>query len=283
MRPFRFLRPGSIEEAAADLRDGGDEAQPIAGGQSLLLAMKARHATPARLVSLAHVPDLRGVRVGEAEYVIGATTTYAALEQEATGIDPTLRYVGAVVAEIADTAVRSMATLGGAACQAEPAFDVPTLLTACDSALTLTSVSGNRELTAEQFFLGAGATDRCEDELLCSVRLPSLKGAGCGFAKFGLRTHDAALASVAVVIRTSDGVVGKARVVIGGCVERPTRARDSERWLLGQELRSALPSFGSVVAEEVEPTISTTPFSGAYRRLLLVGLARRALAQSAEA
>ena len=161
--------------------------------------MKARHATPARLVSLAHVPDLRGVRVSEAECVIGATTTYAALEQAAVGTDPTVRYVGAVVSDIADTAVRSMATIGGAACQAEAAFDVPTLLTACDAALTLASVDGDRELTAEQFFLGAGLTDRRGDELLCSVRIPSLQAAGCGFAKFGVRTHDAALASVAVV------------------------------------------------------------------------------------
>lgn len=282
VKPFRYLRPASLDDAVAALRELGDGAQVIAGGQSLLLAMKARQATPTSLVSLAGVTDLRGLHRDEGELVLGATTTYADLERFTADTGPALRWIRAVVSNIADTAVRSMATIGGAACQAEPAFDVPTLLTACDATLTVVSAEGSRELAADGFFDGAGATQRRRDEVLRSIRIPCPKAARYGFAKFGLRAHDAALASVAVVVRASDGVVEDARVVIGGCVDRPTRAADSERWLQGQELSTAAPRFGAAVAEEVEPTISTTPFSSAYRRRLLAGLARRALVQAAD-
>lgn len=282
MRPFQFLRPTSLDEAVAALRDLGEGSQPIAGGQSLLLAMKARHATPAWLVSLADIPELCGAHQVEGELVIGATTTYNDLERIPADAGATRRYISMVVSNIADTAVRSMGTIGGAACQAEPAFDVPTLLTACDAALTLVSADGRRELPAESFFAGFGKTRRGPGEVLRSIRISCPKTASYGFAKFGLRTHDAALSSVAVAIQVSNAVINDARVVIGGCVERPTRAEQSERWLQGQDPRSALKDFGALVAEEVEPTISTTPFSATYRRRLLVGLARRALVQATE-
>jgi aerobic carbon-monoxide dehydrogenase medium subunit len=285
MRPFRWHRPESLGEALELLADLGGEGQPIAGGQSLLLAMKAREASPAHLIALARIDDLRGVSVHGGDLVIGPITTYADLERGGAVDGGLRRHIHAVVSQIADTAVRSMATVGGAACQADPAFDVPVMLTACDARLALTSSSGARELACEEFFIGHGATARHGDELLQAVRIPLANTTLHGFAKFGPRAHDAALASVALALRVGrdDGGgsgargIEAARIVVGGCVERPTRAPEVERWLVGQAPAAAASQIGDAIAEEIEPTISTSPFSAAYRRRLLVGLGRRAM------
>ncbi len=278
MRPFRWERPQSVAAATELLHDLGADAQPIAGGQSLLLAMKARLAQPACLISLSGVDCLSGVAAEGTSVTIGATTTYAELARERSSANGVLSHVAGVTSRIADTAVRSMATVGGAACQAEPAFDAPVLLTACDARLVLVSAGGTRELGSTEFFLGARQTARRPDELLQSLRLPASPDMRYGFAKFGARAHDAALASVGISIRVGHDGCDEARVVIGGCVEHPTRADGVERWIVGRAPGQALEEIGAVVAEEIEPTISTTPFSAAYRRRLLVGLSRQALA-----
>lgn len=282
MRSFRWARPASLDDAVELMAELGASAAPLAGGQSLLLGMKARQHCPSWVVSLAELEELSGVEITDGELTLGPTTTYGELERMDTNGPATLAHIRSVVSRIADTAVRSLATVGGAACSADPAFDVPALLTACDARLVLLSLRGTRELSAEDFFLGPGHTARAPDEILRSIRIATEPDVRHGFAKLGFRTHDAALASVAITSHCSGTTIDRVRVVVGGCVDHPQRAPVTEKWLVGRPLQECEHEVGAVLSAEIEPTISTTPFSAGYRRRVLAPLVREAVAQASE-
>lgn len=142
MRPFTYLTPGDAAEAVQLLDAHAPDARVIAGGQNLLLGMKDRTDSPAVLVSLGGVPELRGVRTAESgELVIGAATTYATLAR--TSFEGWHSEIAAVCGNLADRPVRTMGTIGGSACSADPRYDVPALVTGVDGTLEILSVEGS--------------------------------------------------------------------------------------------------------------------------------------------
>ena len=196
MKAFSYLTPATAAEAVGLLGQHGPQAQVIAGGQSLLLAMKTRTARPAVLVSLAGVADLCGVRVdGSGELVVGATTTYAALTRAAlTGWHTE---IAAIAGNLADRPVRTMGTIGGALCAGEARYDMLPLVTGTGARLEVLAPSGVRTLTAEEFFAPGGGTTLAPDEILAAIRFPAADAfTRVVFEKFRQRTFDAALASV---------------------------------------------------------------------------------------
>ncbi|MGH3263793.1 MAG: FAD binding domain-containing protein, partial [Trebonia sp.] len=131
MKPFEFLTPSTLDEALAALHDAPSRTRLIAGGQSLLLEMKERAATPARLVSLGGLGQLRGWRYAEfGELIVGAAITYAALSR--ARLDGWHGLIPRVAGDLADRPVRTMGTIGGALCQANPRFDMPVLTVGLD-------------------------------------------------------------------------------------------------------------------------------------------------------
>ena len=135
MKGFTFLAPKGLDEAVALLDRHGPEAQAIAGGQSLLLAMKERLATPSVLVSLNAVPGLKDWQYDdEGRLDIGAGTTYASLARSSVHV--LHRETAAVAGNLGDRPVRTMGTIGGALCQAEARFDMPALAMGVDASTT---------------------------------------------------------------------------------------------------------------------------------------------------
>ena len=279
MKAFTYLSPGDSAEAVGLLRHHGPDARVIAGGQTLLLAMKDRSARPPVLVSLRGVPELTGIRTEGGELVVGAATTYAALSRaELPGWQAE---IAAVAGDLADRPVRTMGTLGGALCAADPRYDMLTLVTGVDARLDVLSADGARTLQPEEFFAPGGGMTLRPGEILVAIRFPAASAfTAVAFEKFRTRTFDAALASVLCTVRVDGGVLAGARLTVGAAVPVPVVAVRSAAALTGTPVADVDPhAVAADVVDEVFADAGGAP-STRYARELVSALVRRALVRA---
>ena len=231
---FEYERATSLGEALELLARHGAEAKVIAGGQSLLPLMKLRLARPERLIDIARLPELRGVReVDGGGLAIGALTTYA----ELLG-DPVIRRFGVfadALPRIGDVQVRNRGTIGGSVVHADPAADLPAVLLALDAVLVARSAErGERSIDIGDFFEGAFTTTLAEDELLTEIRLPApLSSVGSAYQALEQQASGYPIAGVAAVIgRAGSGSDARAwdlvRICVTGVGDHPYRATATE-------------------------------------------------------
>ena len=140
------------------LGESDRQAKILAGGQSLLLALKERLVRPERVMSIASLPNLRGIAIdATGALTIGPATTYATLAKAV--LEGWHGEIAAVSGNLADRSVRSLGTIGGALCDANPRYDMPTLMVAADASFTVASATeGERVVSAHDFFNHAGCT-----------------------------------------------------------------------------------------------------------------------------
>lgn len=217
MRGFDYVRPATLAEAVAALADpGAGEAAALAGGHTLLPAMKAGLRAPDRLVDLAGVPGLSGVSDEGARVRVGAMTRHAALAADAT-VRARLPSLAAAAAMVGDPAVRARGTLGGALANNDPAADYPAALLALDGEVE----TDRRRIAADDFITGMFATALDEGELIVAVRFrPALAAA---YAKHRHPISRYAMAGVHVA-RHADGV----RVGVTGLGQGALRWAEAE-------------------------------------------------------
>ncbi len=271
LREVEYARPRSIEEAI-ELLSGYDGARPLAGGQTLINVMKARAAAPDVLVDLADLDELRGVRdLGNGSVEIGAMTTYSQLMRDESAGGRSI--LGEVASTIADVQVRNRGTIGGNVCSNDPTNHFPPLLVALGARFTIRGAAGEREVAAEDFFLGVYMTAAGPGELLTKITIPA--GGQDGFAAVTIGADGTAIVSAAASLN------GGVRVAIG-CVDAvPVRARELEERLgadLSEEnVRAAAASVGTTL----DPP-SDVHASADYRRHLAGVLAARAVLAAKE-
>ena len=271
LREVEYARPRSIEEAI-ELLSGYDGARPLAGGQTLINVMKARAAAPDVLVDLADLDELRGVRdLGNGSVEIGAMTTYSQLMRDESAGGRSI--LGEVASTIADVQVRNRGTIGGNVCSNDPTNHFPPLLVALGARFTIRGAAGEREVAAEDFFLGVYLTAAGPGELLTKITIPA--GGQDGFATVTIGADGTAIVSAAASLN------GGVRVAIG-CVDAvPVRARELEERLgadLSEEnVRAAAASVGTTL----DPP-SDVHASADYRRHLAGVLAARAVLAAKE-
>ena len=208
LREVQYARPKTVEEALG-LLSAHDGARPLAGGQTLVNVMKARAASPDVLVDLQDLEALRGVRdLGNGSVEIGAMTTYSQLvSDEAAGARSIL---GEVAATIADVQVRNRGTIGGNVCSNDPTNHLPPLMVAVDARMTIAGAGGEREVPAEEFFLGVYLTAVGLGELLTKISIPA--GKKDGFAAVTLGADGTCICNAAASVN------GAVRVALG-CVD----------------------------------------------------------------
>jgi aerobic carbon-monoxide dehydrogenase medium subunit len=277
VKPFTYLTPGTPAEAVGLLSQHGPQAQVIAGGQSLLLAMKTRTARPAVLVSLAGIADLSGVRLAESgELVVGATTTYAALTR--APLSGWHARIAAMAGNLADRPVRTMGTIGGALCAADPRYDMLPLISGAGARLEILARSGVRTLAPEEFFVSGGGTSLGPDEILAAIRFPPAAAfSGFVFEKFRQRTFDAALASVLCAVRAEGGGLADIRIAVGAVRPVPVLADEVAAELKGSAVADVDPAaVAGQVAAAVLGEGGGSPLVQ-YQRELVRALAGRAL------
>ena len=279
---FDYVRPSSVDEAIRALASGGDDAKAIAGGQSLMPLLRMRLAFPERLVDLGGLGELRGVRDAGDALEIGALTTLYELTR-----DPLVRQHCGLLSEaagmIADPAVRHRGTFGGALAHADPAGDLPAVVTALDAELVAQGPSGSRTIKPADFFADYLTTTLAPAEILASVRVPKLDGWGYRYEKFHVTAQAWAIVGVAAVARRSNGHVAEARVGLTNMGSVPIRAQAVEAAASGAEASAAGLADAAAHADEGTSPPSDLRAAADYRRHLARVLTGRALAAAAGA
>ena len=260
MYATNYHRPSSVSEAVA--LAAGTDAKYLAGGQTLIPAMRLRLAAPSDLVDLRHVEELKGLTIAGREVTIGAATTHAEVmdNTELKAICPALCMLAS---QIGDPHVRHMGTIGGSIANNDPAADYPAALLA----LKATIVTDRRQVAADDFFTGLFETALQEGEVITGVRFTAPDSAG--YAKFPNPASRFALTGV-FVVRHGDS----ARVAVTGAGEEGVfRAQQLEEALAARFDPGALEG----VALPPDGLLEDIHASAAYRANLIVVMAGRAV------
>jgi len=208
LREVEYAKPSSVADALAILAEH-DGARALAGGQTLINVMKARAASPDVLVDLNGLDELKGIDLApDGTLSIGPMTTYTELVGSAEAKARPI--LGEVCNQIADVQVRNRGTIGGNACANDPTNHLPPLLVAIGARMTIAGQGGEREVPAEEFFLGVYLTAVGPGELLTRVRIPA--GKGDGFAAVTLGADGTCIVNAAASLN------GSLRIALG-CVD----------------------------------------------------------------
>ncbi|MCB0997274.1 MAG: xanthine dehydrogenase family protein subunit M [Acidimicrobiales bacterium] len=267
---FDYVRAGSAAEALAALAEHGDDAKLLAGGHSLLPLMKLRLATPAVLVDIGRLDDLKYVRDGGDHVAIGALTRHRDVEisELVTSQAPLL---AAATSQVGDPQVRHRGTIGGSVSHGDPASDIPSVLLAMRATLVISGANGEREVAADDFFTGFLETALEPNELLTEVRIPKMPNAGWSFQKFNRRAQDWAIVGVSAVVDGDSAGIGLVNMD-----SRPVRAAAAEAAVAGGASAS---DAAEAAAEGCEPPADLNA-SVEYRQHLARVLTRRALEEA---
>lgn len=251
--PFRYVLPTSVEEAVR-ARTEYDDTVVLSGGQSLVPTLNFRLANPDAVIDLRRVPGLSGITVDDGWVRVGAMTRQRDLElhDAAATANPLLRET---LGYVAHPVVRNRGTVGGSIAHADPAAELPCLLTALDGEVKVAGTEGSRTIPASELFEFIMTTSLAPDEIVTEVGFPVLPpSTGWSFVEFARRHGDFALAGVAVA---------GGRVAACGVASTPVRLTAVEEAVAaGESPRDA--------AQLADAT-------GEYEKHLLVGLVERAL------
>lgn len=282
---IKLFRPHSLEEALSQRAEYGQDALPIAGGQSLLVMLRNKLIDPKVLLDLEPLRELRGSQPRAEGVSIGAMTTFFDLISSAD-VQKASPILAQAAAKVGSTAIRNLGTIGGNLCHNEPGADLPPALLALNASVELRSRKGTRKVPLKEFFQGYFETAVEADEILCRVNIPTLPQGACGaYIKHAISPEDLAIAGVAVVI-VPDGKnpvsARELRIGLGGVSPVPLRALKAEAALNGRALTDeAIAAAAEIAASETEP-MSDPHASAEYRRKMVKVLVRRALAAAIE-
>ena len=279
MKPvaFDYVRAHSLEEALAALKEGGEDAKPIAGGQSLVPALNMRLVRPTLLVDL----NRAGLDAIETNGVvrIGATARQGALEHDPR-THPLLREA---LPHVGHFVTRNRGTVGGSIAHADGAAEIPLCLAALGGSVVVEGPNGRREIAPADFFVTHYLTTLGAGELVVATTWPvATADEGVAFEELSLRAGDYGLAMVAVVLRRVEGVARDVRVWVGAVTDRPTALTEVEQSVEGASLTdSSTREAGLLAARSVDPPGSIHA-SSAYLRHLTGTLVERALLRAWE-
>ncbi|HMQ30096.1 MAG TPA: xanthine dehydrogenase family protein subunit M [Chloroflexaceae bacterium] len=279
---FDFYAPKSLDEAVALLGRHGDDAKVLAGGQSLIPAMRFRLAAPAVLVDINAIAGLDHIREDGSHLLIGALARESALEEHAF-IGERYPLLADAAHVIADPLVRNRATVGGNLAHADPANDHPAVMLAYGAELRAHGPGGPRAIAIDDFFTGMFSTALEPDELLTEIRIPRPgPGAGGAYLKVERKVGDYAISAVAVQL-TMEGDTCKAiRIGLTNVSPAPMRAEEAERILAGRPLSDELlEAAGRAAAAACDPSADLRG-SVEYKRDLTRVLVKRAVRKAAE-
>ena len=275
---FDYLAPATLDETITLLAQHGSDARLLAGGHSLIPAMKLRQTTPTLLIDLENIHELRGIQANTDVITIGAMTTHADIEYDGVLREriPLLPQAAKVVS---DPLIRNRGTFGGALAQAEPEGDWPAVTLALDTQIVATGPTGQRTIPATKFFIDTHTTALAVDEVLCAVEVTTPPSHA--HMIYRKRTHPAngyALIGVAVVATfTDDGTCDTCHIGITGAGRYPIRAVASEHLLVGQHWTVELVTAAAACAGESLEFAEDRFASAIFRAHLLVVDVKRTL------
>lgn len=277
---FAYHRAESVADAVSVLATNPD-AKLLAGGHSLVPAMKLRLAAPGMLVDITRLDELKGVTVGDGVR-IGALATYNDV-RDAPGVATTFPILEEAISRIGDQQVRAHGTIGGTLAHADPAADFTAVFLALGGHVIVTGPRGERTIPAEEMFVDLWTTSLEVDEIVTAIVLPQpAPGALMGYEKHAHPASGYAVAGVAVVITRDVDVVTSASICVTGATSTATHAVSAEQALVGKVLSRESVGAAAALASEGLEINGDHYASEEYRAHLVRVLTRRIIERIAQ-
>lgn len=268
---FEYEKVSTIDEAIAALSN--EDTKILAGGHTLIPAMKLRLARPARLVDIGGITALKDIKEEDGEIVIGAAATHADIIHH-TLIKHHLPFFSEGASLIGDMQVRNYGTIGGSLAHADPAADWPAMVLAADATIEVQGSNGRRRIPATEFFTGLFSTALAPNEIITAIRIPvPPAGAKSTYQKFAQPASRYALAGCAVM-RFADG---RTNIAFTGVGENAFRDTGAEQAIAGKPVDETSITAALNAALQGINVMSDHYASEAYRRHLAKVYLRRAL------
>jgi carbon-monoxide dehydrogenase medium subunit len=269
---FDYVRPATLEEALGLLAKHGEDAKVLAGGHSLIPAMKLRLSQPKVIIDIGRIGDLRLIDERDGKIAIGALTTHYDVESSDL-LKRSCSLLPEVAGNIGDIQVRNKGTIGGSCAHADPAGDWPAAMLALDAEFEITGPRGNRTVAAKDFFVDMLTSAIESGEILKLIHVP-LTAKTVAYAKFTQKASGFAIAGVAAVV---DKTRKSVAVGVTGVAVKAYRAVGVESALRGLELSAAtIAAAAQKAADGVDP-LSDIHASAEFRAHLACVQAKRAL------
>ena len=267
---FDYQKVKTVDEAIAAL--SGD-VKILAGGHSLIPAMKLRMNRPSKLIDITGLSALKGIKEEDGEIVIGSAVTYADIANDKL-IKSKLLFFAEAVPQIGDLQVRNHGTIGGSLAHADPAADWPAIVLSTDAAIEVQGSNGKRIIKATDFFTGLFSTALEEKEIITAIRIPiPAEGTKANYQKFSQPASRFAIVGCAVV-RFPDG---KTNIAFTGVAENAFRDSNAENEVSGKELNDETISAAANAAVNNVTVLGDHFASEEYRRHLAKVYLKKAL------
>jgi len=237
---FDYHAPSSLAEALSVLKERGDDAKVMAGGQSLIPLLKLRFAQPALVVDIGRLPGMAEIKRDDGHMRVGALVRHVDVERS-TELAKLVPLMVEAVHWIADPLVRNRGTVVGSVCHADPAGDWGSIMLALNAELVAQSSSGERVIPLDGFFQGPFTTSLRPDEVVTAIRIPLPAGrAGGSFHKLERKVGDFATVAVSVQLQLDGNKVKKAGIGLTSVGSTNIKAKQAEQALVGHELNDDL-------------------------------------------
>jgi len=284
-RPFDYFAPENLPEALGLLQNADAQMKILAGGQTLIPALKMRNSPlfseVKSVVDITRIKELNFIRKEGQLVKIGALTTVAALgnNQEIASLLPIVKDAAL---EIADPLVRNLGTVGGNLCYPDPVNDLPATMIALDASVLLASVGGNRKVDVEALYAGAFKTIVKPSEILTEVEIP-LETARCGNAYRKIKKGSGGFTIAGVAANLSikdDNSISACRMALTAVGPKALRVQTAEQALVGKKIKPPVLDNVAGIAVEASQPVSDLYASEGYRRKVLSLLVKDALEAS---
>ena len=278
---FDYYAAESVADAVDLMGEhSGSETELLAGGHSLLPAMKSGLASPDVLIDVSGVDALHGVSVEDDTLVVGAMTSYSDLLDADAAHDHAPAFADAV-SQVGDEQVRNRGTVGGNLAHADPASDLPGAALASDATIVAEGPDGERSIPIDDYFFGMYATALDPGEIVTRVEIPSAADALGSYAKRPSPSSGYAMVGVAALVETDGDTVTSARLGANGVLDHGVRLEAAEEALEGQTLDDdAIEAAADVATDGIDEAMmmSDLQASAEFRATLLEAYTKRALA-----
>jgi len=282
--PFKYFVPETIEEAGKLLHEHGYDAKLLAGGQSLIPTMNFRLSQPAVLIDLNGIKNLSYLKEDKNSggIQIGAMARHRDLERSHV-VGNTAPLLFETMPFIAHTQIRNRGTVGGSVAHADPAAELPAVMSVLNARFQLQGPNGKRWVPAEEFFVGLFATALEPDEILTEIIIPkSAPNTGWAFEEVARRKGDYALVGVACTVTLDENKICKqARIGFLSVGEGPVLAQEATQLLQGKTLSKKIiqSAAETAAAKDIDPP-GDIHASSEFRRHLAKVLTERALTKA---
>jgi len=252
---FDYHSPRTLDEALSLLEQHAGEAKILAGGQSLIPAMRFRLALPTILVDINRLDALRYIEERGDHLAIGAMTREHSLE-DSPAVQSSYPLLHDTALVIADPLVRNQATVGGNIAHADPANDHPATMLAYNATVVAKGTRGERKIAIDDFFTGLFENSMSEDEILTEIRIPKPgPNSGGAYTKLERKVGDYAISAAAVQLRLTGDTIAEVRIGLTNVSAVPMRAKAAEAELAGKKISNAIiEAAGKAAAGECDPS-----------------------------